>query len=74
VCEFVAAGHGVSLMHPLLVATARDRVEVRRFMPAIELDFYLCRYESSRHNELVGAYVARIEAVADAMASTLGPE
>jgi DNA-binding transcriptional LysR family regulator len=71
VCEFVAAGHGVSLMHPLLVASARDRVEIRPFEPAIGIEFYLCSYESSRHGELAARYVENIAAVARAVTSTL---
>jgi DNA-binding transcriptional LysR family regulator len=65
-CEFVAAGVGVSLVHPLIVSGMRDRLAIRRFEPTIQLDFQLCRVRDSRNARLVDAYlkVARETAAA----------
>jgi len=52
-CEFVAAGKGVSLVHPLMVEGFGERIIVRRFEPAIPLDFRLCRSRDSRNARLV---------------------
>jgi DNA-binding transcriptional LysR family regulator len=57
-CEFVAAGVGVSLVHPLIVGGLRDRLAIRRFEPAIQLDFHLCRISDSRNARLVDAFLA----------------
>jgi len=38
-CEFVAAGVGVSLVHPLIVGGLREKLAIRRFEPTIQLDF-----------------------------------
>lgn len=56
-CEFVAAGVGVSLVHPLLVSGLQDRIAVRRFEPAIPFDFQLCRIRDSRNARLVDAFL-----------------
>ena len=52
-CEFVATGHGVSLVHPLMVEGFGDRLAVRRFEPAIPYDFRLYRGRDSRNARLV---------------------
>ena len=56
-CEFVAAGVGVSLVHPLIVGGLRERLAIRQFEPAIHLDFYLCHLRDSRNARLVEAYL-----------------
>jgi DNA-binding transcriptional LysR family regulator len=63
-CEFVAAGLGVSLVHPLMVSGIQDRLAVRRFEPAIQLDFQLCRPRDSRNADLVDAFVQEARATA----------
>jgi DNA-binding transcriptional LysR family regulator len=63
-CEFVAAGLGVSLVHPLMVSGMQDRLAVRRFEPAIQLDFQLCRPRDSRNADLVDAFVKEARATA----------
>ncbi|HWK43458.1 MAG TPA: LysR family transcriptional regulator [Stellaceae bacterium] len=52
-CEFVAAGLGVSLLHPAMVGGFGERLIVRRFEPAIPYDFRLCRSRDSRNARLV---------------------
>lgn len=56
-CEFVAAGAGVSLVHPLIVSGIRDKIAIRRFEPASPLDFHLCRISDSRNARLVNVFL-----------------
>jgi DNA-binding transcriptional LysR family regulator len=56
-CEFVAAGLGVSLVHPLMVEGFGDRLVVRRFEPSIPYDFQLCRSRDGRNARLVEDFV-----------------
>jgi DNA-binding transcriptional LysR family regulator len=56
-CEFVAAGVGVSLVHPLIVGSLRDKVAIRRFEPTVQFDFQLCRIRDSRNARLVDAFL-----------------
>jgi DNA-binding transcriptional LysR family regulator len=64
VCEFVAAGAGVSLVHPLMVSGFYDRLVVRPFEPATPLGFQLCHSRESRNARLIGDFikVARVTA------------
>jgi DNA-binding transcriptional LysR family regulator len=55
-CEFVAAGFGVSLVHPLMVSGFEDRVAVRPFEPEIPFHFQLCRSADSRNAKLIDAF------------------
>src|SRR5262249_50084883 len=67
VCEFVAAGLGVSLVHPLFIDDIGPRIAVRRFEPAVLVDFALCRTRDVRNAALVNAFVEAVrEAAADA--------
>jgi DNA-binding transcriptional LysR family regulator len=63
-CEFVSAGLGVSLVHPLMVSGMQGRLAVRRFEPAVQLDFQLCRIRDSRNASLVDAFVQETRATA----------
>ena len=63
-CEFVAAGLGVSLVHPLVVSGLEHRLAVRRFSPEIPFPFQLCRNVDSRNARLVEAYVQELRAAA----------
>ena len=74
-CEFIAAGVGVSLVHPLIVGGLRDRVAIRPFEPAVQLDFQLCRIRDSRNARLVDAFLqgAR-EAAAEISRTILSPD
>lgn len=70
-CEFVAAGLGVSLVHPLMVSGMQDRLAVRRFEPAVLLDFQLCRIRDSRNAGLVEAFVRETRATAERISRDL---
>jgi DNA-binding transcriptional LysR family regulator len=63
-CEFVAAGLGVSLIHPLMMSGVEDRLAVRRFAPEILFNFQLCRSADSRNAQLVDAFAQEVRATA----------
>ena len=63
-CEFVAAGLGVSLVHPLMVSGLEHRLAVRRFEPEILFNFQLCRAADSRNAQLVEAFVQELRITA----------
>lgn len=60
VCEFVAGGLGVSLVHPLMVSGLEHRLAVRRFEPEIPYNFQLCRSADSRNAHIVEAFVQEL--------------
>lgn len=63
-CEFVAAGLGVALVHPLMLSGLESRLAVRRFEPEIPFNFQLCRSAQSRNAPLVEAFAQEARAVA----------
>lgn len=71
VCEFVAAGLGVSLVHPLLVSGLEHRLVVRRFEPEIPLRFQLCRSSNSGNAQLVDAFAQELRATAAQLALSM---
>lgn len=56
-CEFVAAGLGVSLIHPLFAEGLQNRLVLRRFDPELHFHFQLCRAQASRNAALVEHFV-----------------
>eukprot|EP01037_Dinobryon_pediforme_P002110 gene2110-2147_t len=70
-CEFVAAGVGVSLVHPLIVGGLRQKLAIRRFEPAVQLDFQLCRIRDSRNARLVEAFLGHARETAAAISRTI---
>lgn len=70
-CEFVAAGVGVSLVHPLIVGGMRDKMAIRRFEPTTQLDFQLCRIRDSRNARLVDSFLEATREVADGISRTM---
>jgi DNA-binding transcriptional LysR family regulator len=63
-CEFVAAGLGVSLIHPLMLSGLEHRIAVRRFAPEILFNFQLCRSADSRNAQLVDAFAQEVRVTA----------
>ena len=63
-CEFVAAGLGVSLVHPLAVSGMEGRLAMRRFEPEILFNFQLCRSVDSRNAQLVDAFAQELRTTA----------
>jgi DNA-binding transcriptional LysR family regulator len=63
-CEFVAAGLGVSLIHPLFADGLQNRLVLRRFDPEMLFHFQLCRIHASRNAGLVETFVEEARVVA----------
>lgn len=71
VCEFVAAGLGVSLVHPLMVSGLETRLAVRPFEPVMLYSFQLCRSADSRNAHIVDAFVDRLRDKATAISNSM---
>lgn len=70
VCEFVAAGMGVTVHHPLFVAPVRGEVELVRFEPTTPSGFLVARPRDGRNAILVDAFVEEAKkAASDSMAA-----
>lgn len=69
--ECVAAGLGVSLVHPLSVSGNEQRVAVRRFEPAITYIFQLCRIADNRNAELIDTFAAALRCTANQISDSL---
>lgn len=65
VCEFVAAGLGVSLVHPVLASGARHQLAVRRFTPDVCDTVVLCRNADSRNADLVDIFAQKLRETAE---------
>jgi DNA-binding transcriptional LysR family regulator len=63
-CQFVAAGLGVSLVHPLVLGDLRDRLAVRRFEPEMKFHFQLCRRADSRNAQFVEPFAQEVRTTA----------
>jgi DNA-binding transcriptional LysR family regulator len=71
VCEFVAEGLGVSLVHPLFVEGASHRIALRRFDPEIQFDFQICHVRAARNASLVRAFRETARDVAEHVSDEL---
>ncbi len=71
VCEFVAAGLGVSLVHPLMASGLEHRLVVRRFTPDIWYSFQLCRGAENRNSKLIDAFAQQLRETAAQVSSSL---
>jgi DNA-binding transcriptional LysR family regulator len=71
VCEFVAAGMGVSLIHPLFAEGTQGRIALRRFDPEIFFKFQLCRMRASRNARLIEAFMHEARVVAQEVSNEL---
>jgi len=69
--EFVMAGLGVALVHPLMISGLQKRLTVRRFEPSISFDFQLCRSRESRNAGLVEAFLQETRATAERISREL---
>jgi len=65
VCKFVAAGHGVSLVHPVLASELGDRIAVRRFTPDLYDNVVLCRINDSENAPLIDHFAQKLRETAD---------
>lgn len=60
ICEFVAAGLGISLIHPLMISGLEHRLIIRRFAPEIPYNFQLCRSADSRNAHIVKSFMEEL--------------
>lgn len=70
-CAFVAAGCGVSLVHPLLLSSSSEDLAVRRFTPEIPQKIQICRGEDNRNGELIEAFADESRAKATEMCKAI---
>ncbi len=71
VCEFVAAGHGVALVHPAMTSGLEHRLVARRFAPEVYYHLQLCRSADSRNAHLVEAFAQQVRATADELSAVM---
>ena len=62
VCELVASGIGVSIVHPFVAAGFRDNIVVRHFAPSIRFEYGLLFPVSQRRSLLTQTFVETIRA------------
>lgn len=70
-CAFVAAGCGVSLIHPLLLSGSGEGLAVRRFAPEIPHQIQICRAEDNRNSKLIEAFTDESRARATEMCKSI---
>lgn len=69
--EFVAAGLGVSLVHPLFVAGVMERLVIRPFVPDIPSDLVLCHLREGRNVKYVESFIAETKLEAQRILGSL---
>lgn len=69
--QFVAAGLGISLVHPLFIAGIEDKVVIRPFEPATPSDLLLCYARDARNAQLISEFVKETKAVATRLVEEL---
>ena len=70
-CQFVAAGLGVALVHPLVLSGMKDRLAVRRFVPELHFHFQLCRRADSRNAQFVEAFAHDVQVTAAQISNSM---
>lgn len=71
VCQFVAAGLGISLVHPLFIAGMEELLVARPFEPATPFDFLLCFARDARNAHLISDFVNETKAIATHLSEEL---
>jgi DNA-binding transcriptional LysR family regulator len=71
IAEFVAAGHGVSLVHPLMISGLESRLAMRRFEPEIRYNFQLCWSADSRNAHIVDSFIDELRENAKSISHSL---
>jgi DNA-binding transcriptional LysR family regulator len=64
ICEFVAAGLGVSLVHPLMASGMESRLAIRPFEPKVPFKFQIGRSADTRNARLVEAFAQELRTAA----------
>lgn len=60
VCELVAGGLGVSLVHPVLAHAYRERIAIRPFIPEVRLGFVIARFPDTNNASPGDAFVRQV--------------
>ncbi len=68
VCELVARGMGIALVHPIFARNVQDRVAVRLFELADPIDdFLMCRPRHGRNRHLVSSFAQTVRETAETL-------
>jgi DNA-binding transcriptional LysR family regulator len=70
-CQFVAAGLGVSLIHPVFAAGVEQDLIARPFEPQIPFEFLLCYPHDAPDAHLVSDFIKETKALAAKLSVTL---
>jgi len=70
-CEFVAAGLGVSLVHPLTASGLRERLVMRPFEVDIPYTFQLARSADSQNARLLEAFAQKVRETARSISANM---
>ena len=70
-CECVAAGLGVSLIHPLSVSGHEERLTVRRFEPEIMYNYQVGYSVTSRNTDIVASFADELRHAAKTISQSL---
>ncbi len=62
--QFVAAGQGVSLVHPLFVTDVADQIVIRPFEPRLSVELHMCYATGARNMDLIDFYISSCKAEA----------
>jgi DNA-binding transcriptional LysR family regulator len=73
VCNMVAAGIGVSLVHPFVAHTFSNRIAIKRFEPAVRFEYGLLFPSGARRSQISQEFVDILKAsVAELEGATVG--
>lgn len=64
ICQFVAAGFGVSLVDPMFVVGMEDRFAIRPFAPEIPAENFAYYARDARNKDLILAFISEVRATA----------
>ena len=71
ICQFVAMGLGVSLMHPLMASGFRDRLIAKPFLPEVLENFQICRLSDNRNGNLVDEFSESLRATGEKISKSM---
>lgn len=70
--QFVAAGTGISIVHPLNLRGVGPEIAIRRFEPSIKMAYELCWLRDSRNQKIIDQFVEETRCVAKRVSSEIG--
>ncbi|MBN9037661.1 MAG: LysR family transcriptional regulator [Rhizobiales bacterium] len=72
IADFVAAGLGISLVHPIFTRPKSGAVEVRPFEPAISTHLLSCIPREPRNSTMVSAFIEQMKIVTPKIVGQIG--